>query len=91
MKYRYLFPVLSFAAWVLLSSPASACTMCMGSADNPIAPAVNASIGFLLGVLIIVGSLFFRFVLFLARQDGRPLNPEEGLSQPAQASGTPQI
>ena len=41
--------------------------MCMGAQDAPIAPAVNASIFLLLGVLAVVAGCFLRFVIFLAR------------------------
>ena len=68
-------------AWLLMTSLSEACTMCMGEADAPIATAVNASIGLLLGVLVIVASFFVRFLVFLARNDGRDLNTGENAVQ----------
>jgi hypothetical protein len=67
--------------FVLLTSSSLACTMCMGEADAPIAPAVNASMGLLLGVLVVVASFFVRFIVFLARNDGRDLSTAETLPQ----------
>lgn len=47
-----------------------ACAVCSGASDAAVAPAVNASIGLLLCVLVFVGACFFRFLLYLARHDG---------------------
>ena len=58
-----------------------ACAMCMGAADAPIAPAVNASIFLLLGIVLAVGGCFFKFLLFLARHDGLPVEPHQEISQ----------
>lgn len=76
---------------LLLSSQGYACTMCMGEADAPIAPAVNASMGLLLGILVVVGSLFFRFLLFLAKQDGVPISSSQGLAHAGQPSDSHKI
>ena len=67
------------------SNSASACAMCMGASDAPIAPAVNGSIFLLLGVLLIVGGCFFRFVLYLARHDSLTAD----LEPPSSAEPTP--
>lgn len=65
----------------LVPKSAFACAMCMGSADAPIAPAVNASIFLLLGIVLAVGGCFFKFLLFLARHDGLPVEPHQEISQ----------
>ncbi len=58
-------------AVVLFSAEsARACSTCMGSADLPIAPAMNASIMFLLGLLIVMLTFFVCFIVYLARRDG---------------------
>jgi len=65
-----------------LPHAAHACAMCMGAKDAPIAPAVNASILFLLCVLAVVSGCFLRFLLFIVRQERAqpataPLNGNE--------------
>jgi hypothetical protein len=79
MKSRLSFLLLVIAT--LAPKSAFACAMCMGSSDAPIAPAVNASIFLLLGIVLAVGGCFFKFLLFLARQDGIPLEPHQEISQ----------
>ncbi len=61
------------AGALLATQSARACSTCMGSADLPIAPAMNASIMFLLVLLLIMLSFFITFIIYLARRDGLPL------------------
>jgi hypothetical protein len=87
---RLTFQSLILTASLLAPRALLACSQCMGNSDAPIAPAVNGSILFLLGVLVVVGGSFFKFVLFLARRDGvgmeAPHSPESGTPNPSPAS-----
>ena len=74
----------------LTSKSALACAVCMGASDAPIAPAINASIFLLLGVIAAVGGTFFYFLLYLARRYGLPLPPEHELSRSIQNCATQQ-
>jgi len=59
---------------------AVACAVCTGSIEADIAPAMNASMLFLLGAIMAVGSVFFGFLVYLARRDGLPLNDNQEIS-----------
>ena len=62
------------ASLLVLTEKVNACAVCTGDADAPIAPAINASMMFLLVAIMAVASIFFGFLIFLARRDGLPLN-----------------
>ena len=70
----------SLVIFLLTANSAHACAMCMGAKDAPVAPAVNASIFLLLGVLAVVATCVLRFVFFLARHDGTHPEPNENNS-----------
>ncbi len=65
---------------ISMKGNALACAVCTGSADAPIAPAMNASMVFLLAAIAVVGSMFFGFLIYLARRDGLPANVNQELS-----------
>ncbi len=70
---KTLLPLLAVsAAW---TQGAAACAVCTGASDSPIAPAVNASIIFLLGAIGLVASTFVAFLIYLGRRDGLPVDP----------------
>jgi|GEM_PF-2345876 len=72
--------LLLLAASIWMTEKAAACAVCTGSSDAEIAPAVNASILFLLGAIGAVASLFFGFLIYLARRDGLPASDHQELS-----------
>lgn len=78
-RCRNLSAVGAMLAVILCPTRAMACAMCMGASDAPIAPAVNASIFLLLGVVACVGASFFCFLYYLARCDGLALTPDQEL------------
>jgi hypothetical protein len=64
---------------LLAAVPASACSICMGDANSPIAPAMNAAIFLMLGC---IGSVLFgvaSFALYLRHRSRAPLPPHEEL------------
>lgn len=76
-RSRFVFAALVCAVLAgPLAQSASACAVCMGSSDAEIAPAINASIGMLLVFIAVMGAIFFKFLIFLARRDGLPLEPD---------------
>jgi hypothetical protein len=58
-----------------------ACAVCMGGADSPVAPAINAAIFLMLGVIGAVLSGVGGFVFYLYRRSRMPMPPHEELSQ----------
>ena len=66
-------------AFLLTSQSTFACTVCMG-ADSKVGEQVNAAIFLLLGVLFVVGSFFFGFLLYLVRCERRPIPPHQDIA-----------
>lgn len=73
LKALIVAPVVS----LLISEGAQACAVCMGSADAELAPAINASMMFLLVAIAAMASGFFIFFIYLARRDGLPASTEQ--------------
>lgn len=53
-----------------------ACATCMGRPDEETAPAIRASILFLLAAIAVIGSCFGLFAIYLARRDGLPASSD---------------
>jgi len=67
----------AFTLMVITAPSLHACASCMGAADEHIGPALNASMGVLLGLTgMALGSIIY-FFIYLARRDGLPLTPQE--------------
>lgn len=62
----------SSAVMALLARSAEACAVCMGSADSKMAPAITASMMFLLVTIVCMAAGFIAFTIYLARRDGLP-------------------
>ena len=68
-----------------------ACPVCFGGADEGVRESLNAGIGVLLGVTVVVLGLFARFFLRLARLSGkwgRTSFVEDSPGRPASPAGT---
>lgn len=69
------------AALVLASGDvAHACAVCMGGADSPIAPAMNAAIFLLLATVGSVLLAFGIFIVYLVRRANAPLPAHQELA-----------
>ena len=67
---------------MLSPQPLLACAVCMGSADSPVAPAINAAIFLLMGFVgsMLAGVAAFGFYLF--RRSKMPHPPHEQFLHP---------
>lgn len=74
------------AAFVLLSAlcftqSTQACAVCMGANDSLIAPAINAAIFLMLGIVGFMMLSVLGFMFYLARRANSPTPPHQELSQ----------
>jgi hypothetical protein len=77
--FARVLPVLIFLAGLAAAVPANACAVCMGDADSPIAPAMNAAIFLMLGCIGSVLLGVVSFALYLRHRSSAPLPPHEEL------------
>jgi len=63
---------LTAVLFLLANQAALACATCMGTPDEETAPAMRASILFLLAAIAATGACFGLFAVYLARRDGIP-------------------
>ena len=72
--------VISAAALVHLPSTASACAACMGDVNSKTAPAMNAAIFLMLGVIGSMLTSAAAFGIYLMKRASAPLPPKTGPS-----------
>lgn len=69
------------ALFLKFPASASACAVCMGSADSQTGTAVNAAIFLMLGVLAFMLSLLIAFGIYLYRRSNAPVPPHVQLAE----------
>lgn len=73
---------LLFITFITLApKPLLACTVCMGASDSPIAPAMNAAIFTMLGLIGSVLAGVASFAFYLNKKSKAPMPPHEELAR----------
>lgn len=75
--------IIAAVALCAVASPraASACAVCMGASDSPIASAINGAIFLMLGFVGLMMAGVLGFMFYLSRRANHPSPPHEELAQ----------
>jgi hypothetical protein len=72
--------LLAACATIVLPQTSSACAVCMGGANSPINPAINAAIFLMIGCIGAMLAGICGFALYLFKRSKKPLPPHEELA-----------
>ncbi|MGC3989870.1 MAG: hypothetical protein QM796_09375 [Chthoniobacteraceae bacterium] len=81
LKFRHT-PWLAALLMSALASPAFAASNCLGTTQDRLAPAMNAAIFLLLGIVGVILPAFGYFIYYLARRARMPLPPHAEFVNP---------